>query len=91
MTDPSPMMPRVDDDEPLTEREQEFASLDGQTGYGGCEQCNATYEFTYTGRGLGSLRVRHELLCPLVLSRLRGEFLSDRDAGDEQWEDDDDD
>jgi hypothetical protein len=94
MTDPSPMIPNVDIDEPLSEREQEFASLDGQTGKGGCESCDADYEFSYRGRGVGTLRVRHQLLCPLVLARIRGDFFTDRDTGDEQddewdgeWED----
>jgi hypothetical protein len=40
-----------------------MASLDGKTGRGGCDVCNATYEFVTLSLGESELRIFHEAHC----------------------------
>lgn len=89
MTDPSPIIPSVTD-QPLTPNQQLLASLDGKTGRGGCEHCDAVYEIIHAGQGIAHMRIRHEPSCPIILRRLREQalgslgFIQHHDPGDEQ-------
>lgn len=74
----------MDEARSISEREQRFAALDGKTGRGGCDQCDAIYTFAYAGQGIGHLTVAHHVNCPIVAERMRNAFLSNRDPGDEQ-------
>jgi hypothetical protein len=58
----------MDADEQITPQEaerlrQRMASLDGKTGRGGCDVCNATYEFVTLSLGESELRIFHEAHC----------------------------
>lgn len=82
MTGTRAMMPGMS--RSLDPDEHILASVDGKTGRGGCEHCDATYEIIYAGMGIGHLRIRHTPKCPIVVERMRRAFLSNRDPGDEQ-------
>jgi hypothetical protein len=49
---------------------QRMASLDGKTGRGGCEFCDATYEFVTIALGESELRIFHEPDCDRQLQWL---------------------
>lgn len=71
----------------LSNDEQRLASIDGKTGRGGCEECDATYEIIYAGHGIGHMRITHQRTCPVIIAKWRrslGAFLTNRDTGDEQ-------
>lgn len=49
---------------------QRMAALDGKTGRGGCEFCDATYEFVTIALGESELRIFHEPDCDQQLQWL---------------------
>lgn len=71
----------------LSGDEHKLASIDGKTGRGGCQQCDATYEIIYAGHGIGHMRITHQRSCPVIIAKWRrslGAFLTNTDPGDEQ-------
>ena len=84
MTGTPIIISRMDERRSISRREQEFAALDGKTGRGGCEQCDAIYTFAYAGEGIGHLTVAHHVNCPIVAERMRNAFTTNSDPGDEQ-------
>lgn len=43
-----------------------IADLDGLTGDGGCEYCNADFEVAIDGNGFTRINVRHDDGCPMI-------------------------
>ena len=84
MTGTAIIIHRMSEPRRMSQREQAFAALDGESGRGGCDQCESIYTFTYVGEGIGHLTVAHSATCPIVRERMRNAFLTNRDTGDEQ-------
>ena len=58
----------MDVDEPISPEQaerlrQRMASLDGKTGRGGCDVCDATFEFVTISLGESELRIFHQAQC----------------------------
>ena len=66
----------MDDDERkrLEEMRQKMAALDGKRGYGGCEFCDAVYEFKTISLGRSDLIVWHVPGCPKFATDYSGVF-----------------
>ena len=65
----------MDEEGPISSEEaealrQRMAALDGKTGRGGCDFCEATYEFFTISLGESELRVYHEIDCTKQLQWL---------------------
>ena len=60
----------MEDDERkrLNNLRQNMAALDGKRGYGGCEYCDASYEFKTISLGRSDLLVWHVPGCPKFVS-----------------------
>jgi hypothetical protein len=62
----------MDVDEPISPEQaerlrQRMASLDGKTGRGGCDVCDATFEFVTISLGESELRIFHQAQCDATM------------------------